>query len=47
MATLHADALVVQADPYFNNTRGRLIALAARYAIPRSTSGAPLSLKVA
>jgi putative ABC transport system substrate-binding protein len=34
MAALHTDALVVQADPYFNNTRGRLVSLAARYAIP-------------
>jgi len=34
MDKLHAAALVVQADPYFNNIRGRLISLAARYSLP-------------
>jgi ABC-type uncharacterized transport system substrate-binding protein len=31
---LHVGALVVQGDPYFNNVRGQLIALAARYSLP-------------
>jgi putative ABC transport system substrate-binding protein len=31
---LHVGALVVQADPYFNNVRERLISLAARYSLP-------------
>ena len=30
----HVEALVVQADPYFNYVRTKLISLAARYAIP-------------
>ena len=34
MDRLHAGALVIQADPYFNNIRGRLISLAARYSLP-------------
>lgn len=34
MDRLHASALIIQADPYFNNIRGRLIALAARYSLP-------------
>jgi putative tryptophan/tyrosine transport system substrate-binding protein len=31
---LHAEALVIQADPYFNNVRSLLIALTASHAIP-------------
>lgn len=34
MAAQHSNSLVIQADPYFNNIRGKLIALAARYAVP-------------
>jgi putative ABC transport system substrate-binding protein len=34
MDQLHAEALVIQADPYFNNVRAMLIALTARHAIP-------------
>lgn len=34
MDQLHADALVIQADPYFNNVRAMLVALSARHAIP-------------
>jgi putative ABC transport system substrate-binding protein len=34
MDRLKAGALVIQADPYFNNVRALLIALAARHAIP-------------
>jgi len=34
MDRLHADALVIQADPYFNNVRAMLVALTARHAIP-------------
>jgi len=34
MDRLHASALIIQADPYFNNIRGRLVALAARYSLP-------------
>ena len=34
MASLHAVSLVIQADPYFNNVRGKLVDLTARYAIP-------------
>jgi putative ABC transport system substrate-binding protein len=34
MGRLHVDVLVIQADPYFNNVRGKLISLAARYRLP-------------
>jgi putative ABC transport system substrate-binding protein len=34
MDRLHAAALVVQADPYFNNVRGQLVSLAIRYSVP-------------
>jgi putative ABC transport system substrate-binding protein len=34
MDRLHVGVLVVQADPYFNNVRGQLISLAARYRLP-------------
>jgi putative ABC transport system substrate-binding protein len=30
----HVGALVIQADPYFNNVRGQLISLAARHSLP-------------
>jgi len=35
---LRAGALLVGADPSFNNSRGRLIALAERRESPRSTA---------
>jgi putative ABC transport system substrate-binding protein len=34
MDRLHVGVLVIQADPYFNNVRGQLITLAARYRLP-------------
>jgi putative ABC transport system substrate-binding protein len=34
MDKLHVGALVIQADPYFNNIRRRLTSLAARYSLP-------------
>jgi putative tryptophan/tyrosine transport system substrate-binding protein len=34
LAQLHADGLVVAADPFFGSSREQLIALAARYGIP-------------
>ena len=34
LAQLHAGALVVSADPYFNARREQLVVLAARHAVP-------------
>jgi len=34
LAPLHAGALVVGADPFFNARRGRIVALAARHSVP-------------
>jgi putative tryptophan/tyrosine transport system substrate-binding protein len=34
MDRLRVGAVVIQADPYFNNVRGQLISLAARYSLP-------------
>ena len=34
MDRLRVGAVVIQADPYFNNVRGQLISLAARYPLP-------------
>lgn len=34
MNRLRVGAVVIQADPYFNNVRGQLISLAARYSLP-------------
>ena len=34
LAGLHADALIVGADPFFFTQRDQLVALAARYTVP-------------
>ena len=34
LVELHADGLVVGADPFFNSRRDQLVALASRHAVP-------------
>ena len=36
MAELHAEAIIVAGEPYFDSRRAAIVALAAKYAIPAS-----------